>query len=128
MCVCVCVSLREWWPPLAGRPLSKVALKTKHRLKKKLFKKKGQKTNHPNRFHRFKTLETPFTGFYWVLLGFTGFPNPFQPFPLVQNTRDVFYRVLLGLTGFYWLLPDFGLLHETTGGLFTYRQKIGKTR
>ena len=47
------------------------------------------------------------TGFYWVLLGFTGFQSSYTGF---QSSYTGFYRVLLGFTGFYWVLLGFNLV------------------
>ena len=55
-----------------------------------------------------------FTGFYWVLLVFTGFELSFVVSFRVFRVSigfgfgfTVFYRVLLGFTRFYWVLQGF---------------------
>ena len=53
---------------------------------------------------------TPRTGFYWVLLCFTGFYCVllfFTRFYWVLFVFTGFYCVLLGVTGFYWVLLRF---------------------
>ena len=47
------------------------------------------------------------TGFYWVLPGFTGFYRVLTGFYWVLLGFTWFYWVLPGFTGFYWVLPGF---------------------